>query len=128
MEAEAPLDVGRLLEQKVDFRRSRRRSDVRHRFRDLVFLDRINLDTVVSRPRNVSFRIVEENGRTGVQLPRSFIPLPPFLKPSLRPILRESRFAVREIGGLISDQGRIDLTRRFVQHGFLEVQSFGGGP
>lgn len=109
---------------------SRRRSfvakrlvDQRARLSDLLQSDQLNLDSVVVRRPGVDF-IVERNQRGaiiqfGIQ---KMIIERPFIA-SFDRFLDDRPFAVREIEGLLTEKGKIELTSRFVRAGWLTILS-----
>ena len=48
--------------------------------------------------------------------------VPRFMSSTLESMLREEIHTVGEINGLLTDEGRLDLVKRFVQCGLLKDQ------
>ena len=119
------IDVEQLVERRFDQFSDGRRSDDRHRFRDLTQLNKLNLNSVVRRREHVLFKLVHEGKEVAVRFHGKSVKFPRFLEASLGPALHEGSFAIKDIGGLIADSGKIELIQKLISEGLLEIQELG---
>jgi len=115
------LDLDRLVARRRRSFMQDRRPDLRHRFRDLASLNRLNLKTVVRRRLGVLYEVERAAGKTAVRFLRQNVPVQPFLEGALDLVLGERAFAVREIDGFVTDNGRLELVKAFLKGGLLET-------
>lgn len=92
-------------------------------FADLLQMGQINLDTVVSRRKYVDYLLQKNETTISIKFDTEEITLPIFISDSLETILTKKVFAIREITGLISDSGKLDLVKKFIQTGFLKIET-----
>lgn len=97
--------------------------DKRGHFTDLLRIEQINLDTVVSRRKYIDYLLEKREKDVCIKFSKEEISFPHFVYDSLEIVLQNKPFAVKEIKGLISDAGKLELVKKFVQTGFLEIQS-----
>lgn len=92
-------------------------------FTNLLQVDEINLDTKVSRRTDIEYLIEKNEQEVCIKFGVEKMLLPHFALSSLELFLQDKPFAVREIHGLISDSGKLDLVKKFVKAGFLKIDS-----
>jgi len=115
------------IESLVD-RQARERDRVAHPdnggcFLDLARLEDVTLDTAL-RLRAPSRCEAGAAPKSIVILSRGAkLTLPSFLAKSVDGILERGAIVVREIGGLINDEGRVELARKLVRAGILAIES-----
>ena len=91
------------------------------RFSDLSRLQEITRDTVVCA-RSGIVHWVEDDGKVlNLRFAGSQVVLPRFLKACLDRILGDTPFAIRDLPGMVSDPGKVELVRKFVKSGFLAI-------
>jgi ribosomal protein L16 Arg81 hydroxylase len=91
------------------------------RFHDVLSLPRITPATVVRKRPEVLY-LVELDGRSLIaRFAGKHVTLPAFLRPSLDRILQDAPFAIGDLPGLITDTGKVDLIRPFVETGLLSI-------
>jgi ribosomal protein L16 Arg81 hydroxylase len=98
-------------------------SDNRGRFSDLSRLADITLDTVLARRPSSSYTLESEDDTVALYGAGKKVLFPKFARRSVQSILDAGAFPVREIGGLISDEGRLELARTLLREGLLEVEA-----
>jgi JmjC domain len=117
------VEVATLLERcRAEFVASESK-DRRGRFADLLQVSNLGLDSVIVRRTDMAPGIEEDTTSIHVQVGREEISFPLFLRESVRAMLSDVPFAVREIAGPVTDTGKLDLARRFVEAGLLRVVS-----
>jgi ribosomal protein L16 Arg81 hydroxylase len=96
------------------------------RFADLLSLDRLNLNSTISRRPGVNYSIEQHTENLVVKFAQREVKLPRFMALTLELLLREEPHPVREIKGPLSDEGRLELVRKFVQSGLLRIHEANG--
>jgi hypothetical protein len=82
----------------------------------------IGPDTMLERVRGAICREVQlANGRVGLQFPGGSLEGPPKIGPALHFIARTRRFAVHELAGGLTSDGKLVLVRRLVRDRLLQV-------
>jgi len=90
-------------------------------FRALDALAGLTDDSVVARPPELLCRTQTTPDRAAIEFAGNFVTGPPRLAPTLEHVARNHRFAVGELPGELSPADRVDLVRRLVSEGLLEV-------
>jgi ribosomal protein L16 Arg81 hydroxylase len=93
------------------------------RFSDLIQLDNLTLDSIVSLRACIGERLTKDGDRLIVKCDAEIITLPHFMAPTLQSLMHDAPFAVRELGGPVSDSGKLELAKRFVQAGLLRIET-----
>lgn len=117
------LDVDELLTRKSEQYISNKRSEDQNRFKDSIQLNKLNLNTVLSRRENILFTLDKDDEKIYVKFYKKTLDFPRFVELSLTTLLQDNSFAVKDIGGLITDEGKLDLATKFVQEGFLTIEN-----
>lgn len=115
------LDIDKLLERRKDLYAANKPSEDRNRFKDSISLNKLNLDSVLSKRENILFKLDHEDDNIFVKFYGKKLEFPRFTEPSLQTVLSQTTFSVKDIGGLITDEGKIDLASKFIQEGFLTI-------
>ena len=116
------LDVDELLSRKSEQYLSNKRSEDQNRFKDSIRLHQLNLNSILSKRENIIFRVDRDDDNIYVKFYGKKLEFPLFTAPSINALLQPEAFAVRDIGGLITAEGRIDLATKFIQEGFLRIE------
>jgi hypothetical protein len=85
----------------------------------------LNLGSRVARRKSVSPVVVVEGSLIKVQYAKRTLEFPGFLRSSLEIMLEDRPFAIHEIRGLINDAGKVELARKMIQEGVLEIVDLG---
>lgn len=93
------------------------------RFSDLIQVDRLTLDSIVSLGACIGERLTEDGDKLIVKCDLEAITLPHFMAPTLKSLIPDTPFAVREVGGPLTDQGKLELAKRCVQAGLLRIET-----
>ncbi|MDM9379605.1 cupin domain-containing protein [Chlorogloeopsis sp. ULAP01] len=117
------LDVDTLLETKSHQFIVNKRSQDESRFKDWLLINQINLNSILSRRKGILFSIDKDKSNIHINFYNKSLTFPIFFAPSLSTILYSDRFAVKDIGGLINNKGKIKLVTKFIQEGFLKIES-----
>ncbi|HVW87092.1 MAG TPA: cupin domain-containing protein, partial [Bryobacteraceae bacterium] len=110
-----------LLERRFADLVKNQRQGWRGRFSDIVHLDEITPDTVLCARPEILSRVTSDGKSLFFEFADSRITVPVFLKSCLDRIASGEPFAVKELQGLITESGKLELIRQFVQHGFLAI-------
>ena len=116
------LNIDELLEKEADQFMIERTSEDQGRFIDLMQIGQINLDSVLSKRKNIVFKVEKDDKNIHIKFYQKTLTFPAFLISSLHTILWEEYFSIRDIGGLINDEGRIELATKFIREGFLKIE------
>jgi len=95
------------------------------RFADLLHLADISPKTIVRLRPGILFSIREQGESIEVRFAGRSISLPAFLRTCLERFTGESPFAIEELQGLISNEGKVELARLFARSGLLEIVEIG---
>ncbi|MEH2204486.1 MAG: cupin domain-containing protein [Nostoc sp.] len=117
------LDVDELLERKFDKFLSSKRFDDQNRFKDSILLNKLNLNSILSRRKNLIYKIDRDEKNVYVKFYNKKLDFPRFFEPSLKLMFQDECFAVKDIGELITDEGKIELATKFIQEGFLKIEN-----
>ena len=90
---------------------------------DLLHVDQLNLDSVVSRRPGIDYIVTENARNIEITFWNQKLSIPRILKPVVELISGDEPFRIHEIKGLISDSGKIDLVTDFVRSGLLTIRS-----
>ncbi|MCC5636916.1 cupin domain-containing protein [Nostoc sp. CHAB 5844] len=115
------LNVDELRSIKFDQYMSSKRSEDQNRFKDSIQINQLNLNSILSRRENILFKIDNDNEKVYFKFYDKKLEFPLFVSHSIKTLLQSQSFAVKDIGGLITDEGRIDLATKFIQEGFLTI-------
>jgi hypothetical protein len=97
------------------------------RFADLLSLDRLHLDSTISRRPGFNYAIEQNPDSLVVKFAHHEMKMPGFLVLTVESLLRTEPHTIREIKGPLSDEGRLQLVRKFVQAGALRIHDGDGG-
>jgi ribosomal protein L16 Arg81 hydroxylase len=117
------LDVDELLERKLNQFIKNKTSENQKRFKDFLQVHQLNLNSILSRRENIIFRVDKDNENIYINFSGKKLEFPLVMALSINTILQAEPFTVKDIGGLISDQEKIDLTTQFVREGFLKIDN-----
>jgi hypothetical protein len=117
------LDVDELLARKSEQYITNKRSEDQNRFKDSIQLNKLNLNSVLSRRENILFKVDKDAENVYVKFYKKKLDFPRFVEPSLNTLFQDKCFAVKDIGGLITNEGKIDLATKFIQEGFLKIEN-----
>jgi lysine-specific demethylase/histidyl-hydroxylase NO66 len=92
------------------------------RFRDMLGLGQLTEESLVQARIDPSAKIVVGQGALKVQMGRRSISLPFFLHSTLAQLATGEVVVVREIKGLLSSEGKVELVRSLVKLGFLMIR------
>lgn len=114
----------------IDTLLDRRRADFRNRrlvhrearFADLILLDQLSLNSVVSRRKLVDYRVEPGAENLIIKCAQEELTLPRFMAETLDSLLQDRPYAVRDLKGLISAAGKLELVRKFVRAGLLKIE------
>jgi len=84
-------------------------------------IDRIDIDTVLEKPRAMICRVIQEAATVSIQFPGNRMRAPKQLGPALEFIAKASRFPVSALPGGLSDNSKLTLARRLVRDGLLKI-------
>ena len=90
-------------------------------------VDRIDVDTVLEKPRAMVCRVIQEAASVSIQFPGNRMRAPKQLGPALEFISKASRFPVSALPGGLSDNSKLTLARRLVRDGLLKIVDGPGG-
>ena len=119
----ADVDLAALLERRYAAFVSHQVVDGRARFTDVLYVEQLTLDTLVSRRPHLHYLVEHGAQRVELTFGQTTLTMPGFMSPVLESFLRDQPFAVRAVKGLISDGGKLELVKRFVRAGFLTIVS-----
>ncbi len=113
--------VGGLLERRLAALGKNQGQGWPGRFADLVHLGDISPKTIVRLRPGILFIVREQDGLIEVHFAGRIVSMPAFLRVCVERITSEARFAIKDVPGLISDEGKVELVRSFVRVGLLEI-------
>lgn len=99
-----------------------RKSEDQGRFQDLIYLPQLNLNSTVARRPNILFSVDRSSTQIMLNFYQKSLTFPIFLAASLTDLIDHPSLAVKDIGGLINDAGRLSLTQNLIQEGFLVIK------
>jgi hypothetical protein len=116
------VEISKLLDNSSAALRNSQLANNRSRFTDLIRLDRLSADSVISRRRGIDFQVGRNADHLIVKFAQQELSFPYFMSEALNSLLRDQPCAVGEINGLISEAGKLELVKRFVQAGLLTIE------
>lgn len=119
------LDIDSLLETKFENFLTSRVSEDKNRFLDSIQAHKLNLNYILSRRENVIYKIERDKEKIYIKFYNKKLEFPLFTELSLQTFWQEKSFCIKDIGGLISDSGKIELASKFVREGFLRIENIG---
>ncbi len=91
------------------------------RFSDAIHEGQLRPESVLRRRSNALVSVVRDGQGGVVSFSDKQITVPNFLLPSLDQLLGEDAFRIRELNGLMTEQGKVALAKRFVEAGILTI-------
>lgn len=91
------------------------------RFADLLMLPKINTDTRIVKRKALLYRVEETSKELLIRFHGKQLSLPLWLRQNLTILLGNESFAVKDITGLITENGKIDLIKEWIKAGFLRL-------
>lgn len=116
------LDLDKILERKFDQYIDSKRSEDQNRFKDSIQINKLNLNSVLSKRENILYKIERDDENVYVKFYGKKLEFPRFTEFSINTLLQPQSFAVKDIAGLVTEEGKIDLATKFVQEGFLTIE------
>lgn len=111
-----------LVERKYAAFRCDRKSEDQGRFQDLIHLPQLNLNSIVARRPNILLSVERSPTQIVLHFYQKSLTFPIFLAASLTDLIDHQYLAVKDIGGLINDAGRVSLAKNLIQAGFLMIK------
>ncbi|MGZ3874479.1 MAG: JmjC domain-containing protein [Mucilaginibacter sp.] len=93
--------------------------DLNGRLKDALALEKLNTNSLVAKRKDVAFGFAKSSEGTMISFGEQAITIPKIIDPVL--FLEDRPFKVAGIRGLITDDGRLQLVRRLVEAGFLQI-------
>jgi len=90
---------------------------------DLLQVSQLKLDSIVCRRPGIDCVVTENFQNIEIAFWNKKRGVAKVLKPALELLLGDNPFSIREIKGLISDAGRLELVSDFVRDGLLTIRS-----
>jgi len=116
------LDLDEILERKFDKYIDSKRSEDQNRFKDSIQVNQLTLNSVLAKRQNIIYKLERDQKNVYVKFYGKRLEFPRFTEPSINTLLQSQSFAVKDIGGLVTDEGKIDLATKFIQEGFLTIE------
>jgi len=91
------------------------------RLTDLLLIDEVTLDTVVCVRSEIITAVERHGSAFHLVFAGNSVVIPGFLRPCLDRILSGKPFSIRELEGLLTDEGRIGFVRPFLSSGLLTI-------
>lgn len=88
---------------------------------NLLQVPALSAQSVLSKELTVEYLVAERGEEIAISFGEHEITIPTYLKSTLAVLLQEHPFAIHEIQGLLTEQGKIDLITQFVQAGLLRI-------
>lgn len=99
--------------QKIEFSR---------RFQDFLQVEKLSLDSLVKRRENTEYIVVEYEDGLEIVFGREKIILPKIMNVPLQTCFQNEPFFVKELNGLLTAGGKVELVRRLINRGFLQIE------
>lgn len=96
--------------------------DSPNRLAKLLALDRLSPKSVVSRQTGITYLVKKTNEETRIVFGNKTAVVPKFIEPEI--FFQDEPFAVNDIKGMITTQGKVDLIKQFIKSGFIRVNKF----
>jgi hypothetical protein len=93
------------------------------RFADLRILHLITTETVVCKRPGILTEVRDDGKFLSVEFADRQVTIPAFMRDELRHVLGECKFTVHEIGGMITNAGKVKFATEFVKAGLLRIVS-----
>ncbi len=91
------------------------------RLSGLLALNQVTPETVVCAQAGI-LHVVTNNGKSiDIEFAGQKISVPAFMRSCLQTIIAREPFAIKELQGLITDSGKVELVKRFLQTGYLSI-------
>lgn len=116
------LNVDDLISRKFEEYITNKRSEDENRFKDCIQVNKLNLNSVLSRRENISFKIDKDKEKVSVKFYTKTLVFPLFILLSINTFLQSKPFRVKDINGFLSNEEKIKLATKFVQEGFLKIE------
>ncbi|WP_299486435.1 cupin domain-containing protein [Acaryochloris sp. IP29b_bin.137] len=116
------INPAELVKRKYAAFQCDRKSEDQGRFQDLIHLPQLNPNSVVAHRPYILFTIDRSPTQIILNFYQKSLTFPIFLAPSLTDLLDHPCLAIRDIGGLINDAGRLALAKTLIQEGFLMIK------
>jgi hypothetical protein len=84
-------------------------------------IERIELETVLERPKGMVCRVVHDAASVSIQYPGARMRAPTHLGPALEFISQASRFRLSALPGGLSDNSKLTLAKRLIRDGLLRI-------
>jgi len=88
---------------------------------DVLELRGMSLETVVCRRADLTVRTVTLGSSVAVHFAGRTLTVPLFLQPVVQKLLGSNPVTIRDLKGLISDEGRLEIAKDFVRAGLLTI-------
>ncbi|WP_424094725.1 cupin domain-containing protein [Moorena producens] len=116
------LDLDEILERKFYKYIDSKLSEDQNRFKDSIQVNQLTLNSVLAKRPNIFYKLERDDENVYVKFYGKKLDFPRFTEPSINTLLQSQSFAVKDIGGLVTDEGKIDLATKFIQEGFLTIE------
>ncbi|MEH2268082.1 MAG: cupin domain-containing protein [Nostoc sp.] len=116
------LNVDELRSRKFEQYIDNKLSEDQNRFKDSIQLDKLNLNSVLSRRKNIIFKIDKDQDKVSVKFYGKILDFPLFILLSINTFLQSKPFRVKDINGFLSNEEKIKLATKFIQEGFLKIE------
>ncbi len=117
------FNVDELLSRKFEQYIANKPSEDQNRFKDSIQVNQLNLNSVISRRENIGYKIDQYNTKVSVKFYDKALDFPLFFILSINTFLQSKTFRVKDINGFLSNEEKIDLAKKFIQEGFLKIES-----
>lgn len=116
------FNVDELLSRKFEQYIASKPSEDQNRFKDSIQVNQLNLNSVISRRENISYKIDKDNKKVYVKFYDKTLDFPLFIILSINTFFQSKTFRVKDINGFLSNEEKIDLATKFIQEGFLKIE------
>jgi ribosomal protein L16 Arg81 hydroxylase len=113
-----PVDLLKMQHEKFITNQS---FDFKGRLPDMILLEKLNLDSIISRRTGFTYGIEESKKGRLIKFGNQSLLIPAFVEMDV--LLKEDAFLVKDIKGLITNQGKLTLINELVKAGFLKIDS-----
>jgi ribosomal protein L16 Arg81 hydroxylase len=117
------INVDELLSRKFEQYIADKPTEDKNRFKDAIQVNKINLNSVLSRRENINYKIDKDNQKVYVKFYGKTLDFPLLLLLSINTFLQSKPFRVRDINGFLTNEEKIYLATKFIQEGFLKIES-----
>lgn len=110
-----------LLERQYEKFVENQQFNLQGRFNDLLQLENLTVDSVVSRRTGMELSIKNnENGDVKIKFGRNEIIIPRFIDSEI--FFQTDTFTAKDIKGLITEKNKLELIKEFLRRGFLRIE------